>query len=260
MSTELARALDEELAALGLRAADLGSADYAFALLTLQSLAAHLKGGDVPTEAIARRLVTDPGLADVGEERLHRTNYREIRSRLQQAFGPDAAAPIRVQVDQLVTTGAFAHSARLSQDDHDAVEDFVASRIARRGARAAWEERVGALLSHQQALGLTGWSKQALSQAVREHRVLRLTGSGGERYYPESAFDGASPARPLPGAKQIFGIWAAADPRGWTTASWLVSSQVELEGKSPREVMVHSDGQTDLLRTLARQASSRLEG
>ncbi|RBY96407.1 hypothetical protein DQ237_10900 [Blastococcus sp. TF02-8] len=160
---------------------------------------------------------------------------------------------------ELFLTGSLAHGTELlTPEDVDAVEEFVTARLARREARTSWEQHLGPLLSHSQVLKLTGWSKQALSQAVREHRVLRLTGSGQQRFYPAAGFDDATPARPLPGAKRLLGLWAEADPQGWTTASWLTTPQVELEHRTPREVLLAAGTAPEELLALAGQAIDRL--
>jgi hypothetical protein len=109
-------------------------------------------------------------------------------------------------------------------------------------------------LTHSQVLNLTGWTKQALSQAVRDHRVLRLDSDG--HAYLLSGFDDESPARPLPGIKKALKALAATDPRGWTTASWLMSPQPELGGRTPREALV--SGMSEQVALLAEQAAARL--
>ena len=83
-------------------------------------------------------------------------------------------------------------------------------------ARHAWEASIGPILTHKQMLEVTGWTKQALSQAVREHRVLRVEAEDGSAGYVVAGFDGASPARPLPGIKEVLRVWAAADEQRQT--------------------------------------------
>ena len=111
----------------------------------------------------------------------------------------------------------------------------------------AWESHVGGLL--------TGWSKQALSQAVRDRRVLRLE-SDSNHAYLLAGFDDQSPARPLRDIKKALKAWDAVDPRGWTAASWLMSPQPELGGLTPRDAL--AAGMTHEVVVLAVQAAARL--
>ena len=131
----------------------------------------------------------------------------------------------------------------------------IRSLVTRLKTRTTWESHIGALLTHSQALDLTDWSKQALSQAVRDRRVLRLEGDGNHAYLL-AGFDDQSPARPLPGIKRTLTAWAAADPRGWTAASWLMSPQPELGGRTPREALLA--GMAEQVARLAEQAAARL--
>src|SRR5215208_7312242 len=105
----------------------------------------------------------------------------------------------------------------LDKNDLDFAAAGIRSLVTRLKTRTTWESHVGALLTHSQVLDLTGWSKQALSQAVRDHRVLRLE-SDGNHAYLLGGFDDQSPARPLPGIKKALNAWADVDPRGWTVA------------------------------------------
>ena len=105
-------------------------------------------------------------------------------------------------------------------------------------------------------LEVTGWTKQALSQAVREHRVLRVEADNGSTGYATAGLDDAAPARPLHGIKQVLRVWTGADEHGWTTASWLTTEQPELGGRTPHQVLL--DGDLPAVVDLARQATARL--
>ena len=122
------------------------------------------------------------------------------------------------------------------------------------GPGTRWEEQLGGLASHAQVLTLTGWTKQALSQAVADHRVLKLTAERGHPAYLLAGFDDDHPARPLPGLAAALLPWAGIDPAGWAAASWFTSPQVELAGQTPREALLTGEPEPGLLARLAGQA------
>ncbi|MFC9790842.1 hypothetical protein [Rhodococcus sp. NPDC127528] len=144
----------------------------------------------------------------------------------------------------------------LNPADVQYVEHRIRDVLSGLKARRAWENHIGPILTHKQTLEVTGWTKQALSQAVREHRVLRLVAEDGSTGYSVAGFDDNSPARPLPGVKDVLRAWSHADPRGWMVASWLMSQQPELGGRTPRQALL--DGDRSLALDLARQASDRV--
>ncbi len=137
-------------------------------------------------------------------------------------------------------------------------EGIVRSLAARLGTRHRWEEQLGGLASHAQVLTLTGWTKQALSQAVADHRVLKLTAERGHPAYLLAGFDDDHPARPLPGLAAALLPWAGIDPAGWAAASWFTSPQVELAGQTPRKALLTGEPEPGLLARLAGQAAGRL--
>ena len=143
----------------------------------------------------------------------------------------------------------------LGENDLEFAAAAIRSLVTRLKTRTTWESHVGALLTHSQVLDLTGWSKQALSQAVGDDRVLRLE-SDGNHAYLLAGFDDQSPARPLRGIKKALKAWAAVDPRGWTAASWLMSPQPELGGRTPRDALLA--GMSDEVAVLAERAAARL--
>lgn len=155
--------------------------------------------------------------------------------------------------DELAAQGV--DPAALDDGDYEYAASAIRSFVCRLKARHAWEHHVGALLSHGQVLDLTGWSRQALSQAVHGHRVLRLHGDSGHAYLL-AGFDEQVPARPLPGLKEVLTAWAGVDPRGWAAASWLCSPQPELGGETPQAALAAGGGEQVAI--LARQAAARL--
>lgn len=143
----------------------------------------------------------------------------------------------------------------LGENDLVFVAAAIRSLVTRLKTRTTWESHVGELYTHSQVLDLTGWSKQALSQAVRDHRVLRLE-SDGNHAYLLAGFDDQSPARPLPSIKKALNAWADVDPRGWSVAAWLMSAQPELGGRTPRDALLA--GMNEEVAVLAERAAARL--
>ena len=142
----------------------------------------------------------------------------------------------------------------LNDNDLEFAVEAIRSFVTRLKTRTTWESHIGQLLTHSDVLSLTGWTKQALSQAVRDHRVLRLDGDGRHAYLL-SGFGDESPARPLPGIKALRPL-TAADPRGWTTATWRMSPQPELGGRTPRDALMA--GMNEQVALLADQTAARL--
>lgn len=161
----------------------------------------------------------------------------------------------KVVDDQLDASGMAAEP--LDEDDARYVADRVRSVLSALKARRAWEKHIGPILTHGQTLDVTGWTKQALSQAVKDRRVLRLTAEDGTSgYWSEGFTETDRGYRPLPGLKTVLTVWADTGADSWTVASWMSSTQPELGGRTPRQALL--DGDTSDVERLARQASERL--
>ncbi|RZL85070.1 MAG: hypothetical protein EOP32_01020 [Rhodococcus sp. (in: high G+C Gram-positive bacteria)] len=122
----------------------------------------------------------------------------------------------------------------LNPGDAAYVENGIRGVLSGLKARRAWENHIGAILTHKQVLEVTGWTKQALSQG----------------------FDGAAPARPILGVKDVLRVWADADGTGWMAASWMMTEQPELGGRTPRQALLDGDGPSVV--DLAHAATGRL--
>ncbi len=138
-----------------------------------------------------------------------------------------------------------------------AVRSFASRLSTQVTVEQAWSEHLGALADHKQVLALTGWTKQALHEAVKAHRVLRVQDDDKRFAYLVAGFDDKHPARPLPGLKETLRPWAEVDPRGWVAASWFVSPQPELGGRTPREALTDGALRAEVA-LLAEQAAARL--
>lgn len=159
----------------------------------------------------------------------------------------------KVVDDQLEASGMAAE--RLDAADAQYVKAGVERVLSNLRARRAWENHIGPVLTPRQMLDVTEWTKQALSQAVRSRRVLRLQAEDGNFGYWWGGLTETAPHRPIAGLKETLAAWdGAVDP--WTVASWLSTEQPELDGRTPRQALI--DGDTADVVTLARQASGRL--
>ncbi|MFD4366648.1 hypothetical protein [Rhodococcus sp. NPDC058521] len=130
------------------------------------------------------------------------------------------STPLRKVVeDQLAASGMAGEPL----DDATAryVAKGVQSVLSSLRARRAWERHAGQLLTHKQVLEATGWTKQNLSQAVREGRVLRLQATDGTSGYWGYGLTESEPHRPLPGLQEVLRSWAETGTSGWTVATWL---------------------------------------
>lgn len=138
-----------------------------------------------------------------------------------------------------------------------AIRSFASRLSTQVTVAQTWADHLGELADHQQVLGLTGWTKQALYEAVKAHRVLRLQDDGKHFAYLMAGFDGNHPAKPLPGLKEALKPWAEVDPRGWVAASWFMSPQAELGGRTPRDALLDGAAR-EAVAVLAEQAVARL--
>ncbi|MFZ2529330.1 MAG: hypothetical protein WAX14_17020 [Rhodococcus sp. (in: high G+C Gram-positive bacteria)] len=163
--------------------------------------------------------------------------------------------PLKKIVDDQLDASGMAGEP-LDAADARYVAAGVKAVLSNLRARRAWENHIGAILTHKQALEVTGWSKQALSQAVRDRRVLQLKAADGGVGYWSGGLTDAAPHTPILGIKNVLGGWAHADVEGWTIASWMSSPQPELGGRTPRRALL--DGDVPAVTTLAQQASARV--
>ncbi len=165
------------------------------------------------------------------------------------------STPLKKVVDDQLTASGMA-AEQLDDVDAKYVAAGVKNVLSNLKARRAWENHIGAILTHKQAVDATGWTKQALSQAVRDSRVLRLEAADGTIGYWSGGLTDTAPHVPILGIKDVLKAWAHADVQSWTIASWMSSPQPELDDRTPRQALL--DGDTADVVTLARQAAERL--
>lgn len=173
--------------------------------------------------------------------------------------GGMSAPRIDAESDALVErmTGVFISTLgdAVDSDDVDYFKDGVGHVLSGLVARRAWTAHIGDILTATQTRELAGWAtRQALHKAAGECRVLRLTGSNGETGYAAATFNDNRPAKPILGIADVLRAWSGSDPRGWATASWLVTPQPELGGRTPRQALLDGDDVPSVVRA-ARQAA-----
>ncbi|OZD70492.1 hypothetical protein CH263_06090 [Rhodococcus sp. 06-1059B-a] len=165
------------------------------------------------------------------------------------------STPLQDLVAAELAASGLGHT-ELNPSDAAYVENGIRNVLSGLKARRAWENHIGAILTHKQVLDVTSWTKQALSQAVRDHRVLRLVAADGSAGYSVAGFDDNTPARPILGIKEVLRVWATADTGGWMAASWLMTEQPELSARTPRQALLDGDGSS--VADLARAATEQL--
>jgi hypothetical protein len=119
----------------------------------------------------------------------------------------------------------------------------------------AWENELGPLLTSAQVRELLGdVSRQRVDELLRARRLIGLRDSAGRRRFPSFQFHAGRPLEPLVGA-----YWTVADGAldDWTAASWCVSPDEALDGRTPAQWALEGRDPARLAR-IARQDAARL--
>ena len=122
-------------------------------------------------------------------------------------------------------------------------------------AGQAWENELGPLLTSAQVRELLGdVSRQRVDELLRARRLIGLRYSAGRRVFPSFQFHAGRPLEPLVGA-----YWTVADGAldDWTAASWCVSPDEALDGRTPAQWALEGRDPARLAR-IARQDAARL--
>lgn len=121
-------------------------------------------------------------------------------------------------------------------------------------AATAWEDALGPQLdtAHVREM-LGGVSKQRINELLRQHRLIGLQASNARWKFPAFQFtDGR-----LPTAKLAEAFWQlstrAVDP--WSAASWCVSPNSQLDGRTPVDVAATD---AELVATVGERDADRL--
>ncbi len=122
-------------------------------------------------------------------------------------------------------------------------------------AAQAWENELGPLLSSAQVRDLLGdVSRQRVDELLRARRLIGLRDHAGRRRFPTFQFLDGRPLEPL-----VAAYWTVADGAvsDWTAASWCVSPDEALEGRSPAR-WAREGRDPDRLARVAGQDAARL--
>lgn len=111
-------------------------------------------------------------------------------------------------------------------------------------------ERLGAFYSTERVrTKLGGISRQAVSERVRRHRLLRVETSDGRFLFPSfQIVNGEVPKK----VGELLQILLGTGADGWTVAYWLTARLPQFEGKTALEVLTAGDpNKVALLKDLA---------
>lgn len=119
-----------------------------------------------------------------------------------------------------------------------------------------WRKHLGPSYSSRQVRELLRiGSRQAVSDLVKRHRLLALPTRDGRLAFP--AFQFTASGRPLPGLPPILSVFADAVESPYTVASWFVTAEPLLEGKTPAE-WLREHGSAELAAEAAARYAERL--
>ncbi len=123
-------------------------------------------------------------------------------------------------------------------------------------AEAVWGRHLGPLFDAEQVKTVLGvGSRQAVSDLAKRGRILALDAAGQRKLYP--AFQFGPDGRPYPELARVLTIFEGIVETQYTVASWLVSPQDLLEGKTPA-AWVRSRRDPERLFAAARRAAAAL--
>jgi hypothetical protein len=198
----------------------------------------------------------------------HEDVIQELEAARNALSRAEAAVLREVAASPGVTMREVAERFHVSEEAMMAFAETVAKVIgdrtldadtARRAALVAvagqaWENAVGPMLSSGEVRKLLdGVSRQRVDELLKSRRLIGMRDSGGRRRFPAFQFLDGQPLQSL-----IAAFWTIADAAldEWTAASWCVSSDEALDGRSPLDWA--RTGRSDLLAQVARQDAARL--
>lgn len=121
--------------------------------------------------------------------------------------------------------------------------------------RHYFDTQAGPFYTSGTVRGLLGISRQAVSDRIRHHRLLRMVTTDRVHVFPAFQFIGDTVDSRLVPALQIL---LKTGESGWTVASWLTAPMTPLDGMTPVEAL--RSGRTDLthrVHALAEESASR---
>ncbi len=209
-----------------------------------------VKGSDAVVEALDR---TDAALREAT------TDLARTREALHERDSESPGLLVRELAEQFHMSEeallAFVRTAGELLGERPLSVDAATRAGILAAAAQAWENELGPLLSSAQVRALLGdVSRQRVDELLRAHRLVGLRDSAGRRRFPTFQFRDGRPLEPLVAAFWAVAGGAASD---WTAASWCVSVDAALEGRSPAQWA--RDGQdADRLARVAQQDAARL--
>ncbi|HEY3050615.1 MAG TPA: hypothetical protein VGJ40_02740 [Gaiellaceae bacterium] len=136
------------------------------------------------------------------------------------------------------------------------------SALGRRGALLAaselvWSRHLGPLYTSKQVRELMGrGTRQSVSELVKRGRLLALPQPDGRLAFP--AFQFIAGGRRVRGLERILEAFAGAAETPYTIASWFVTPEPLLEGKTPAE-WLRGGGSEPTALEAARRYAERLK-
>jgi hypothetical protein len=127
-------------------------------------------------------------------------------------------------------------------------------------AEAAWKDHLGPLLDGEEVRSILGVrSRQAVSDLATRRRLLALPQSGRRVVYPAFQFGPTGrPFEALPRVLAEFSTRRAAESR-WTIASWFVTPQAVLDGRTPAQ-WLRAGRDPERVVLAARRSAARMAG
>lgn len=209
-----------------------------------------VKGNEALVEALDR---TDAALRDAAADLAStRRALRELAPESPGLTVRDLAERFHVSEEAVV---AFARTAGELLGERPLTVDAARRAGMLAAAAQVWENEVGPLLDSAQVRGMLGdVSRQRVGELLRARRLVGLRDGTGRRRFPTFQFHDGRPLKPL-----VTAFWTVADTAAsdWTAASWCVSADVALEGRSPAQ-WARDGGDADRLARVARQDAARL--
>jgi hypothetical protein len=130
--------------------------------------------------------------------------------------------------------------------------------LGRRGALLAaadlvWARHLGPSYETKQVRELLGSSRQAVHERAKRGTLLALRGGDGQPRFP--AFQFGPTGKPLPALGEILDVLRPVAASPYTIASWFVTEDAELEGKTPAEWLREGRDPDHALRAAGRYAA-----
>jgi len=200
-------------------------------------------------------------LASALEETLHRatSELAELRAAVRDTADEPAGLTVRELAERFnISEAAVLEFVRTAGEVLG--ERTLSVPAARRAALLAasgqaWQGELGPLLTSAQVRELLGdVSRQRVDELLRARRLIGLRDTSGRRRFPAFQFHDGRPLESLVAAHWLL---ADASVSEWTAASWCVSPDEGLGGKSPAQ-WASDAGSPERLATIARQDAARL--